>query len=744
MNREHISGTSGPYTAKPSALPPLVQQCRDLCTTEIAQLLTEMFASCDDLFFDLSSRAGTNAEQNIYFESMREVRLRKPDVIANFKREVEVLFAAAARPFDLARPEQGADNIELSLVDNDQLEQRVALSTMISRARVDFQELLYHLRCRLDYLLPQSITERNNPLDPAQLANAFAIACAPLELDIKARIVLFKQFERLVINRLGKVYQSVNQHLANAGVLAKIRPPAASKQSKPSKAVDNTTNTLPTEEAAGGAAAAGPAITITFGDLSQLLQAFRQNNTSLPIAAVIPPSSFSGPAFAPGELEGLLAEAQFAPELAQGNQAQYADIRAALGYIAGKQQASNSTRSIGRVDEDVINLVSMFFDFVLQDEDVAVPVQALLARMQLPILRVALRDRSFFSNSQHPARSLINDIAACGVGWNEQDKAVQDVLFKQLSELVQRVHDGYDGSNAVFEQAVLDLQRVQEQERRKSSLVEMRTSEAAAGQAKAEHARLTVNRIIRERLSGRQVATTIAEFLNAEWQNVLFLTLLRHGEDSPEWLYSVQVMDDLLWSTLPHTDEKSRARLQDILPQLRERLLQGMTVAGVEQERIDSRLGLISDIHRQVLSGRAEEVVTQRYQPEQADIDGIGGQNWQDMTALERQQVQYRSLTYSFIKKAEALAIGTWMVFDDHRTGMRLRCKLAARIPESDTFVFVNRFGFKALEKSRKDVAYDLQTGRARPLDSAPLFDRTIQHLVRVLRTPSQEAHAPG
>ncbi|MBK9468324.1 MAG: DUF1631 family protein [Gammaproteobacteria bacterium] len=43
-----------------------------------------MFSACDDFFFDLASRARSNADQNRYFESLREVRLKKTRVAADF------------------------------------------------------------------------------------------------------------------------------------------------------------------------------------------------------------------------------------------------------------------------------------------------------------------------------------------------------------------------------------------------------------------------------------------------------------------------------------------------------------------------------------------------------------------------------------------------------------------------------------------------------------------------------------
>ena len=60
----------------------------------------------------------------------------------------------------------------------------------------------------------------------------------------------------------------------------------------------------------------------------------------------------------------------------------------------------------------------------------------------------------------------------------------------------------------------------------------------------------------------------------------------------------------------------------------------------------------------------------------------------------------------------------------DHETGRELRCKLSSKLVATETYVFVNRFGFKSLEKHRKEFAYDMQRGRAVPIDSSPLFER--------------------
>ncbi len=104
------------------------------------------------------------------------------------------------------------------------------------------------------------------------------------------------------------------------------------------------------------------------------------------------------------------------------------------------------------------------------------------------------------------------------------------------------------------------------------------------------------------------------------------------------------------------------------------------------------------------------------------------------MTGIERQQARYKALTYEFIRKAEQLPINTWVSYASGEEGKKIRCKLSSTITASDSFVFVNRFGFKVLEKQRKEFAYDMQEGRAIPLEGGQLFDRAMTNIISNLR----------
>ncbi|HMU67140.1 MAG TPA: DUF1631 family protein, partial [Cellvibrionaceae bacterium] len=156
----------------------LLGQIRTQTLLGCEQLLAHMFSAVDDLFYDLSKRASSNNEANLYFEAMREIRVNREGTAKRFLHQVGSAFAHLAdRERFGSAPAKEHSNINLSLVEGDDLEIDLAKTTMISSARALFNDDLYHLTARLNELLPLlDIDENSNPLDPEQLTKAFIIA----------------------------------------------------------------------------------------------------------------------------------------------------------------------------------------------------------------------------------------------------------------------------------------------------------------------------------------------------------------------------------------------------------------------------------------------------------------------------------------------------------------------------------------------------------------------------------------
>ncbi|WP_122604087.1 DUF1631 family protein, partial [Pseudomonas viridiflava] len=129
----------------------------------------------------------------------------------------------------------------------------------------------------------------------------------------------------------------------------------------------------------------------------------------------------------------------------------------------------------GSGDEDVINLVAMLFEFILDDRNLPPSLRALIGRLQIPMLKVAVLDKSFFSRGSHPARRLLNEIATAALGWGGRDDYQRDSLYLRVEQIVQRLLNDFVDDTAIFSELLADFLAFTSDERRRSELLEQRT-----------------------------------------------------------------------------------------------------------------------------------------------------------------------------------------------------------------------------------------------------------------------------
>ncbi len=721
----------------------LLRQTQDNTVSILLPLLENLFSACDDLFFDLSSRSVSNNEQSLYFESMREIRLKKEGVIATFQSGIENGFIdlkTNASPKKVAA-DSASQNSGLSLVQNDALEQEVAISSMVNKARINNRDNLYPLHLRLDSLLPgTTVDEKNNPLDPKQLCDYFSEACKSLDLNIKARIIVFKQFDRLVVANLAMVYAAVNNLLVSAGILPNPRDYARPKDQTPPRpaigAGRRSTDAAPHPQQQH--------VEVEFAELGRLFASIRQYSPevlSRVIPNYMPYAANPGPVLQNHELLQLLTASQHIPTQGLSDEEQKLNgIRNIINDILSSH-GQEPERSLHQPDDDVINLVAMFFDFVLDDKSLPVPVQALISRLQIPVLKIALHDKAFFSDGAHPTRKLINAIAEASIGWDDSSQLEKDRLYDMIATIIHDINEQYEDDDNIFSAKYSELQKFIEQTDRKSSIVEKRTEQLEEGLAKAKLAKSMAQKAMFDKLQSASLPPAISQFLTVHWLSYLVMTYLKNGDESPEWIDATQLIDDLAWACQQHSNAKSLDRLEKIKPALLTRIGDGLEKIATTSEEAQDTLATIEKtlglLHTESADAPEIQPLTAEQAKDLGHTPGSGSKSWKDMTGVERQQARYKQLSYDYIRKAEELPLHTWLSYADHKTGKVTRCKLATRIEQTDTYVFVNRFGFKALEKQRKDFAVDLQAGRAAILDSGQLFDRALSTVLGKLNNPT-------
>lgn len=775
------SGTSAKsdLSMKGGTLPAVLMKARRAALEELLQSLTEVFDKADDTFFEYSEKATSDQDRDTYLEAMRQVRLHRKEVERNFFQHINGVFKGLTQPATDEKP-MGLESVSslesLSLVEKDDLEMDVAVEGMVSKAKTKFGDRLYQLNARLDAILfHTTVNDKNNPFHPTHVCDAFREATAAIDCNIKNRLVFFKLFDKFVISRYDLVLDAANQLLAEAGILPDLKGgPAPVTRRQERRAAASTQETAPDQGAAETTREmAKQAASELFGQLQTLLASARGvplghgSAGGVPMVndVVVGPIGSEAPSAreVPNtELFDMLSRMQQSQPsgdvLTAPLQVTRFDVRNAVATLLQKRESEKGPEKIGQADSDVINLVAMLFDFILDDENLPIPVKAIIGRLQIPYLKLAVQDYSFFNRGAHPARKLLNELARAGIGLTEDVEQLQkDMVFKKIQSVSQRILDEFQKDASLFEALLEEFTHFMQTEVRRAQMIEQRTKAAEEGKAKTELAEKTAMETVSKRLDGRTVPEVVVRLLTDGWMGVLKLVFLKYGPDSNNWLGAVKTIDHLLFSVTPPKDDISRKKLMNMIPVLDRNLRQGLNTVSFNPFEMGEMLTDLEQAQRSVLEGDAIGASgSQEADPVMALVDAVT----QDMERMGASPVipkKTRVTALDQVKKAKEvvvelpplasddpsllqakkLNVGAWLEFRSP-SGTKTRAKLAAHIKSADKMIFVNRTGVKIDEKSTLGLAHALKNSEVILLEDSQLFDRALQNVIGNLRRVKQ------
>ncbi|MFC4259522.1 DUF1631 domain-containing protein [Marinobacter lacisalsi] len=729
-----------PGAGSPVSVPPEVTRIRDTVVAGLGDLLQGAFDAVDDSLFELANNARSNNEQNRYFEAMREIRIKRKGVEKQFQHSVGALFNhppladADQQSQDQLQNQETASPESLSLVQDDDLEEQVALSAMISKARSYFQGPLLQLQTRFTVIYPSASEERPvNPLLPDYICRAFAEAAGAFEIQIRERLIVLKQFDRYVVANLGMLMDEANRILIQAGIVPNFRYHGKNRQESSEIPASSSQNTAGSHAAEAQESYQVRENDALFQQIRQLL-AEQRGHRSYSTSHYGSSHGHGGTEIhIVGGAELLHMLSQASANTARQNAAQdnlsagepvTVDLRDLIEHVLETHEPEDGKQpALQEMDEDLINLVSMLFEFILDDYNLSAPIQVLISRLQIPILKVVIKDKSFFSRANHPARKLLNSLARAGIGWSNADEKSRDKLYEQIHNIVARILDEFDGDIQLFETLGEEFDQFLTRENRKASLVEQRTRESERGRIKSQKAQDTVDHLLKEKLARRPVPPAIHDILVNGWSRVMFLAYLRNDVEH-RWEQSVRVVDDLIWCLHPHLDDDERDQWVRVVPRLLKALRAGLEEVSYNSSRLDEMMAQLkhelTEAFRNLALAEARE--PDDMEPEQPVLE----------EAVEPEEPLEAGVA-EYLSDIDAINVGQWVEFR-LVNGSSFRCKLSAIIDEADCFVFVNRMGLKVIEKTRVDLAHEMRRGRLTVLEQGALIDRALDAVVGTLR----------
>ena len=722
-------------------------------------------------------------------------------IVANFLNALEAELALLQSPVivrgQMTTRLRGAD--EMSLVNDLEIEETSALTDAATRAELSNSLPLFLLGQRFGVLAGRPAFDAEAlPIGPQALCRSIRRAIERIDVDVRARLMLYRAFERQVMRDYNSLVEQLNNDLARNGVLpylqyVPVRARRTAQNTGATKATQlgNTAMKLADSPdviaAAAAVAAAGTADLASSGarpprqDPRTMKSATdaRAEQARQAAQLMLAMAATHGGALASDEgyavlrqlLAGrrqLLGKLNSSVRSREGNEgAQHVvssnELQEALRGMQTRaatpvmSQGRATARNIGHLKQDMlallrrvspngeapvlaeehndaIDLVAMLYDNLGREVKPNSTVAQLLTKLQVPIMRVALQDQAFFTRQDHPARQMLNAVAEIGGNWLTEDES-DSALVGQMNSIVDRAVNEYRGDPGVFSNVLNELVGHLQVLTRKAEVAERRHVEAAMGKEKLQLARERANDSVESLVKGQKLPRFTRTMLNQAWADVMALTALRQGEDSPVWRQQLRVAERLI----EIGQRPARAPTETPDPELQRDIEEGLAKVGYQDADV-------SAISRRLLNPNAPDADDAASSRTELTLRlKAQARLGEDMQGKKAKRIPLTSTEQRQLENLQQIPTGTVFEFVTPE-GEKVKRRLAWFSTATGATLFVNHRGQKFTDLTMDALARQVARGQVSVLEEnkGSTIDRAWENVLNALRSFAVPEEQPG
>ncbi|MBM5575600.1 DUF1631 family protein [Deefgea sp. CFH1-16] len=515
--------TSAVMTAS-TDVDPMLLMCRDLALKMLSQSMEGFFERLEDTYFELADTTFDRKLRDDYFAAREETHQKRDILAEQFKRNFLSSFndrmskAASTNATEAASPfyRVQAHPDQLSLVANEEYEEHLSADLIVKAFKHTGGDTLTELEQRFAGLMPEQADGATNPLAPEAICDAFMQACKQLETGIDARLVALKAFENELSNQVADVYRHVNQYLIAQNV-ERVMPGSIKRQNHaaPSLAPQTSVDAIDTAQASS----------VT---------------TPMPLAAHLAhlaqtPIAENAVETVPGWMS-FLDVLQHKPPVASALNG--ADAAVFERNMLGVLRHSGWAKNLPQMDAMTLELIALLFERMFDDARLSASIKGLIARLQIPILKVAMLDAGFFANKKHSARVLLDTLAE--ITLDAPDMLAGDARYDQIAVIVTQISQQFTDDIAVFDRALAALKALQDAEVAALEGALQSNAQALLQNEMAELATVTSEALVQSRLSRSDLPPLVRDFLAQYWPLALAQRFGIVGESAPEFIAALK------------------------------------------------------------------------------------------------------------------------------------------------------------------------------------------------------------
>ncbi len=713
---------------------------------QLLQRVSSMLNSADNSLSSLSDNAESMEMKSKYTDLMHVIRAERSNIDKAF-------FIAINENIN---SDAGSQDDELALVDQDEMEEMVAITTMYSNAMNNYGQEVNNLVTRFEYI--EMACDRELPkhsVDPKHICEAFQTALKQIDIPLDYKLLLFKLFDMEVSSRLGDMYKSLNQLFIDAGIMPEIVYKAKNLDdgTSPEKPVDDHLqndrdfNVRQARYYDPQKNKATNFIPRTQEEISYFISQFMNGFTTaegegIPESfSTIPGDKDNHNCFSRKDLMGALSKLQNKVINNKKNVAKIdaEQIKRAIVADMGSSNGGAVTRKVHVLDQRSIDFVGMMFREITNDDSISKVITNLIMLLQIPVIKAAMLDEKLFTEENHPARNTLDLISTAGKGVNDES----DRVYGELEKIVDSILKEYDIDIASFERAVDALETLISTE----AEIAAETEKAEQREIIKQHARDVVLTEMRHLTTRKKLPKNVQPLVLKHWPTLMCNRYIHYGKESNEWVMSLMLLKLLMRCLQPISSESQWQLVKNNHEPLIEAVNDELYETRQNREEIDAQVNALKETFLKMIDDFGFRLV-QEQQAETPDqtatatpfvaeenIDAANEEFDDDGHTAEIAEIkeQEKIAREKIERLPSELHPGVWFeIFNGEDRPVR-RLKLSVILTEVAKLIFVDCHGIKVIEKDAGDFASELENEKSRFIADHSTFEHALGTVIHKL-----------
>jgi len=637
-------------------------------------LMISYFDAIDDILFEMAEKAGSDKKQKLYFESLKSIRIHKFNVLSSFLGSIKQVFNLfEEKEFEYFEEKvttaTKTTDSDTAPFDKNDVDEKLTQNSLIHKFEISYKDQLFIFDRQFSELISSSLRPHFVPVGPYVIVSMFAKSIRLLHLDLNIKLILYKHFELTVMTKIKGLYQQINQQFIDSKTVADVLPRSSTAYS--AKGTKHVPKVIATPKMT-----ASSRFTI---DEKTIIK----------------------------ELNSLYQE--LFNDKKKDNEVTPLVIQKALMVQLERIQL-NDNRRANHHDVDTINLMTMLFQLIAEDENIPESIQKVVVKLQIPYLKAAIKDKEFLGDKHHPAKKLLEFIAKTSIGWSMKLDADMEFI-NNINITVNSIVEKKNLTTAFFDSVLKNYQEFIKIQKNDFEKEQERIKIKEMGRNKIAYAMKTVDALLTLKLENVTMPAEIKSIVLGPWKNLLSLLLVRYSNTSKKYLRMVTFIDDLIKVV---ESKQFNLIIKTNIEKLLEIYQEGLELVAYNGDELIKRKNNFKQSLLKI--HKLDEDSKNKLIEENELLNKVKTKTYGKIPKSFNQSEEstktiipdFKGFSKEDVKLLEMFKLGIWAEFP-RPNNSPVKAQLSWISPSSGKYIFVNSRGLKVTDKNLKQLVSGLK-----------------------------------